>query len=99
MPLFKFVGRGSFITAKQGVIESGGTVDMTDAEAASLPPGTVAPAGIPVPLVKRAEPVLNLDSGRVEKPLLLAAPPPAPTHGTVRPTHSHGSKRVKDTKP
>ena len=98
MPLFKFVGRGTFVTAKQGVIEPGGTVEMTNAEAASLPPGTVAPVGIPVPLVRRSEPVLDLDSGRVEKPLLLVAPPAAPA-GAVRPTHSHGSKRVKDTKP
>jgi hypothetical protein len=95
MPLFKFVGRGTFITAKQGVIQPGETVEMSDADAASLPPGTVAPVGIPVPLVRR-EPVLTLDSGQVEKPLLLVPPPPS---GAVRPTHSHGSKRVKDTKP
>lgn len=100
MPLFKFVGRGTFITAKQGVIEPGGTVEMSDADAASLPPGTVAPVGIPVPLVKRPDAplLLNLDAGKVEKPLLLVAPPAAPA-GAVRPTHSHGSKRVKDTKP
>lgn len=90
MPLFKFVGRGSFITAKQGVILPGGTVEMTDAEAASLPSGTVVSVA----------PVLSLDAGRVEKPLLLVAPPPpvAPV-GVVKPNTSQGSRRAKDTKP
>jgi hypothetical protein len=91
MPLFKFVGRGSLLTAKQGVIPTGGTVEMSEEHAASMPPGLLEPI----------KPSLHLDSGTVkpvEKPLLLVAPPAAPV-SAVRPTHSHGSKRVKDTKP
>ena len=87
MPLFKVIGRGSLITAKQGVIPPGGTVEMSDADAASMPSGVI-------------------EALPVAKPLLLVAPPsvapvtpPAAPAGAVRPTHSYGSKRVKDTKP
>ena len=64
--------------------------EMSDADAASMPAGILARSSAP----------------EVVKPLLLVAPPsvapvtpPAAPAGAVRPTHSFGSKRVKDTKP
>lgn len=54
MPLFRVVSRGSLITAKQGVIPPGGTVEMSAADAASMPAGIVVPLPVVVPVVPAA---------------------------------------------
>jgi hypothetical protein len=91
MPRYIVTCRGSLITAKHGAIAPGGFVDMSAADAASLPLGTVAlslelgvvkPA--PLPPVAPVAPVVPVT------PILPAAVKPAP---------SLVARKFKDTKP
>ena len=85
MPSYIVTCRGAFVTAK-GIKSAGDTVEMSEKDAASLPPGTVS-------LVPEKQLLLVA-------PPPVSPVPAAPVVPTgLKPTPSAGARRAKDSKP